>query len=53
VDDNWSLCKQLQAVSVIPVGIFYLIMFVCDQEFAKGMAVTLPATLTYDSWQWG
>lgn len=44
VDDSRSLCKQLQAVSVIPVCIVYLIMFVCNQKFAKSMAVTLPST---------
>jgi len=40
VDDRRSLCKHLQAVSVIPVCIVYLILFVCDQEFASSMAVT-------------
>jgi len=54
VDDNQSLCKQLQAVSVIPVHIIYLILFVCDQEFAYSMVVTLQSTSTYhDGWQWG
>ena len=53
VDYSRSLCRQLQAVSVIPIHNVYLILFVCDQEFAKGMAVTLPSASTYDGWQWG
>ena len=45
VDDSRSQCKQLQAVSVIPVP--YLILFVCDQESASRMVSSLLSTSTY------
>ena len=50
VDDSRSLCRQLQAVYLIPVRIVYLILFVCDQEFASRMTSSrLPSTSMYGS----